>query len=75
MSDQNKIADPIEYVSKNTDIVMCDGGSGDLGHPAVYFKFGKKKEIICNYCNKKFIKKEQKILPICEHVSTYVFNA
>ena len=41
MSGQNKIADPIEYVSKNTDIVMCDGGSGDLGHPAVYFKFGK----------------------------------
>ena len=34
MNDQNKIADPIEYVSKNTDIVMCDGGSGDLGHPA-----------------------------------------
>ena len=27
MSDQNKIVDPIEYVSKNTDIVMCDGGS------------------------------------------------
>ena len=52
MSDQNKIADPIEYVSKNTDIVMCDGGSGDLGHPAVYFKFGKKKEIVCNYCIK-----------------------
>ena len=58
MSDQNKIVDPIEYVSKNTDIVMCDGGSGDLGHPAVYFKFGKKKAIVCNYCNKKFIKKD-----------------
>ena len=58
MSDQNKIAESIEYVSKNNDIVMCDGGSGDLGHPAVYFKFGKKKEIVCNYCNKKFIKKD-----------------
>ena len=58
MSDQNKIADLIEYVSKNTDVVMCDGGSGYLGHPAVYFKFGKKKEIVCNYCNKKFIKKD-----------------
>ena len=58
MSDQNKIAESIEYVLKNTDIVMCDGGSGDLGHPAVYFKFGKKKEIVCNYCNKKFIKKD-----------------
>ena len=58
MSDQNKIGDSFEYVSKNTDIVMCDGGSGELGHPAVYFKFGKKKEIVCNYCNKKFIKKD-----------------
>ena len=58
MSDQNKIADLIEYVSKNKDIIMCDGGSGDLGHPAVYFKYGKKKEIVCNYCNKKFIKKD-----------------
>lgn len=58
MSDQNKITESIEYVLKNTDIVMCDGGSGDLGHPAVYFKFGKKKEIVCNYCNKKFIKKD-----------------
>ena len=58
MSDQKKIVDSIEYISKNTDILMCDGGSGDLGHPAVYFKFGKKKEIVCNYCNKKFIKKD-----------------
>ena len=58
MSDQNKILDSIEYVSRNTDTVMCDGGSGDLGHPAVYFKFGKKKVIVCNYCNKKFIKKD-----------------
>ena len=58
MSDHNKITAPIEYVSKTPDIVMCDGGSGDLGHPAVYFKFGKKKEILCTYCNKKFIKKD-----------------
>ncbi len=47
-----------EYVSFSTDKVMCDGGDGDLGHPAVYFKMDKKKEVVCNYCNKKFIKKD-----------------
>ena len=34
------------------------GGTGDLGHPAVYFKIDKNKEVVCNYCNKKFIKKD-----------------
>ena len=48
----------IEYVLPSTDKVMCDGGDEDLGHPAVYFKMDKKKEVICNYCNKKFIKKD-----------------
>ncbi len=48
----------IEYVPLSTDKVMCDGGDGDLGHPAVYFKMDKKQEVVCNYCNKKFIKKD-----------------
>ena len=47
-----------EASTANNQIQLVDGGSGDLGHPAVYFKFGKKKEIVCNYCNKKFIKKD-----------------
>ena len=24
---------------------MCDGGTGDLGHPAVYFKIDKNKKL------------------------------
>tara|TARA_B100000965_G_scaffold122851_1_gene101614 strand:+ start:1869 stop:2045 length:177 start_codon:yes stop_codon:yes gene_type:complete len=48
----------IEYVKPKIDKVMCDGGDGDLGHPAVYFKIDKKQEVVCNYCNKRFIKKD-----------------
>mgnify|MGYP001268440035 FL=1 len=48
----------IEYVSASTDKIMCDGGNEELGHPAVYFKIDKNQEVVCNYCNKKFIKKD-----------------
>lgn len=58
MSNNKSTENQIEYVASNTDKVMCDGGSGDLGHPAVYFKLENKKEVVCNYCNKKFIKKD-----------------
>ena len=54
---QEKQEQQIEIVAP-TDKVMCDGGTGDLGHPAVYFKIDKNKEVVCNYCNKKFIKKD-----------------
>jgi uncharacterized Zn-finger protein len=37
---------------------MCDGGNEELGHPAVYFKIDKNQEVVCNYCNKKFIRKD-----------------
>jgi uncharacterized Zn-finger protein len=49
--------DEIEVVLKDTETVKCDGGQGDLGHPAVYFKMTNTTEVICNYCNKKFVKK------------------
>ena len=35
---QEKQEQQIEIVAPSTDKVMCDGGTGDLGHPAVYFK-------------------------------------
>ena len=60
MSDQVNLenSQEVEYVSKTVNVIMCDGGSGDLGHPAVYFKIDKKHEVVCNYCNKKFVKKD-----------------
>ena len=48
----------IEKVSKDIETVKCDGGQGDLGHPTVFFKMTNISEINCNYCNKKFVKKD-----------------
>ena len=58
MSDQSKNQIDVEYVSPKTNKVMCDGGNEELGHPAVYFKIDKKQEVVCNYCNKKFIRRD-----------------
>ena len=45
-------------VKKSQDLkeVVCDGGAGALGHPKVYLPFGKKSEVICYYCGKRFQK-------------------
>ena len=45
---QEKQEQQIEIVAPSTDKVMCDGGTGDLGHPAVYFKIDKNKENLLN---------------------------
>ena len=57
MSEQSKNQIDVEYVSPKTDKVMCDGGNEELGHPAVYFKIDKNQVVVCNYCNKKFIRR------------------
>jgi uncharacterized Zn-finger protein len=51
MSDQVTVDADIETVS-------CSGGADDLGHPTVYYNFGEKLEVVCGYCGKKFIKKD-----------------
>ena len=58
MIENNEKKYEIEYVSASTNTIMCDGGNEELGHPAVYFKIDKNQEVVCNYCNKKFIKKD-----------------
>ena len=58
MNEQSKDQNDIQYVSSKTDKIMCDGGNEELGHPAVYFKIDKNQEVVCNYCNKKFIRKD-----------------
>tara|TARA_Y100000590_G_scaffold426092_1_gene534770 strand:+ start:3689 stop:3862 length:174 start_codon:yes stop_codon:yes gene_type:complete len=45
-------------VNSNTETICCDGGEDGLGHPAVYFTFKNQKKIVCNYCDKIFIKPE-----------------
>ena len=44
-------------VEAETKTICCDGGQDSLGHPAVYYTFQDKNEIVCSYCGKKYIKK------------------
>ena len=49
----------IVKVGPETETICCDGGEDGLGHPAVYYTFNKENKIICGYCGKIFIKKEE----------------
>ena len=45
-----------EIVEVETINVSCDGGGGALGHPKVYLTL-EDGEVICPYCDKKFVLK------------------
>ena len=36
--------------------VHCNGGSGPLGHPAVYYAFDGRPSVSCSYCGRVFVK-------------------
>lgn len=44
-------------VDKDADGVMCDGGHGALGHPAVWYVFDGQPSVTCGYCGRQFIKR------------------
>jgi uncharacterized Zn-finger protein len=46
----------IEYVTQRT--VSCNGDSDIDGHPKVYLEIDQTNEVICPYCSKKFVYKE-----------------
>ena len=48
----------IVKVDADTETICCDGGEDGLGHPAVYYSFNQTTKIVCGYCGKTFIKKE-----------------
>lgn len=43
-----------EVIVASTATVMCDGGTGALGHPAVYLRFKEALEVVCPYCSRRF---------------------
>ena len=43
-------------VPAGTDEVMCDGGLGALGHPAVWYSFDGRDKCECHYCDRVFLK-------------------
>jgi uncharacterized Zn-finger protein len=48
----------IIVVPPDTDEVKCDGGGGALGHPVVWYAFGKRAHVDCHYCDRRFIKQK-----------------
>ncbi len=49
----------IEKVDINIETICCDGGEDGLGHPAVYYTFNNDNKIVCSYCGKIYIRKEE----------------
>lgn len=45
-------------VPAETDEVCCDGGSGPLGHPLVFYSFDGKDTVNCGYCGRRFAKQK-----------------
>lgn len=55
----NSVTTPeIIPVPAETDEVCCDGGSGPLGHPLVFYSFDGKSEATCGYCGRLFRKEK-----------------
>lgn len=51
---QNKTQDIILVNSHRTS---CDGGGGALGHPMVWMEMGADGEVVCKYCDKRFVQR------------------
>ena len=43
-------------VKSNIKTISCNGGRGASGHPQVYYNFGNKNQIQCQYCGLIFFK-------------------
>jgi uncharacterized Zn-finger protein len=43
-------------VDSDADEVCCDGG-GALGHPRVWYSLDGRNQVICQYCDRAFVKK------------------
>ena len=46
----------IKKVGPEKKIICCSGGDTSTGHPAVYYNFGNKKQITCQYCGTVYLK-------------------
>ena len=45
-------------VESEKKVICCSGGDIFAGHPAVYYNFGNKKQITCQYCGTIYLKSE-----------------
>ena len=52
----NQIKSTTKKIKSNVNVICCTGGSEVTGHPAVYYNFGSKKQITCQYCGRVYFK-------------------
>ena len=45
-------------IESNIKVICCSGGDKLSGHPAVYYNFGNKKQITCQYCGTVYFKSQ-----------------
>ena len=50
----------IKKIESDINVISCSGGDDNLGHPAVYYNFGDKKQITCQYCGTIYLKSKKK---------------
>ena len=48
----------IKKIESNINTICCSGGDKLSGHPAVYYNFGDKKQVTCQYCGTIYLKSE-----------------
>ena len=51
--------DDKEKIASNVETICCDGDQDGLGHPAIYYNFSEINEVVCGYCGKKYIRKQE----------------
>lgn len=49
----------MEKVIVHKRSISCDGDDAELGHPKIYLEIGLENQIVCPYCSKVFIYKEE----------------
>ena len=57
-SPSTNIKSIIKKVGSEKKTICCSGGDISTGHPAVYYNFGNKKQITCQYCGTIYLKSE-----------------
>ena len=45
-------------IESDIKVISCSGGDEFTGHPVVYYNFGNKKQITCQYCGTIYLKSE-----------------
>jgi uncharacterized Zn-finger protein len=54
-SEEFLLVDDREVVITDAMYVRCDGGNGPLGHPLEFMTLEKDGEVVCKYCDRRYV--------------------